>query len=217
MKELSLKYIVKEPKKYSEDTALLLLLHGYGSNEQDLFSFAQELDENLLIISTQAPLELGFNSYAWYTINFDTINGNYSDIPEAIKSREKIAIFIDELQQLYKIKPSNTILLGFSQGTILSYAIALNYPKKVQKVIALSGYINEKLLSGNLEDKDYHLLDFFISHGTVDQVIPISWAEKAPSFLQKLGIKTTFKTYPIGHGVSPPNFFDFKKWLEERV
>jgi len=217
MKELSLKYIIKEPKKYSENTTLLLLLHGYGSNEQDLFSFAQELDENLLIVSAQAPLELGFNSYAWYTINFDSSKGNYSDIPEAIKSREKIAIFIEELQHLYKIKPTNTILLGFSQGAILSYAIALNYPEKMQKVIAISGYINEKLLPENLKAKDYHLLDFFISHGNVDQVIPISWAEKAPSFLQNLGVKTTFKTYPVGHGVSSPNFFDFKKWLEERI
>jgi phospholipase/carboxylesterase len=217
MKELSLKYIVKEPKNYSENTTLLLLLHGYGSNEQDLFSFAQELDENLLIVSAQAPLELGFNSYAWYTINFNTAQGsNFTDIPEAIKAREKIAIFIDELQQLYHIQPSKTILLGFSQGTILSYSIALNYPEKVQKVIALSGYIHEKLLPENLNSKNYQKLDFFISHGTVDQVIPISWAEKAPSFLNNLGIKTIFKTYPIGHGVSPPNFFDFKKWLEER-
>jgi len=217
MKELSLKYIIKEPKNYSENTTLLLLLHGYGSNEQDLFSFAQELDENLLIVSAQAPLELGFNSYAWYTINFNNVGSNFSDIPQAIKAREKIASFIDELQNLYKIKPSKTILLGFSQGTILSYSIALNYPEKVQKVIALSGYINEKLLSENIKTKDYQKLDFFISHGTVDQVIPISWAEKAPDFLQKLGVKTTFKTYPIGHGVSPPNFFDFKKWLDERI
>lgn len=218
MKELSLKYIVKEPKKYSENTTLLLLLHGYGSNDQDLFSFAQELDENLLIVSAQAPLELGFNSYAWYTINFNTSQGgNFSDIPEAIKAREKIATFIDELQQLYNIQPSNTILLGFSQGTILSYSIALNYPEKVQKVIALSGYINEQLLPENINIKDYQKLDFFISHGSSDQVIPISWAEKAPNFLHNLGIKTTFKTYPIGHGVSPPNFFDFKKWLEERI
>lgn len=218
MKELSLKYIVKEPKNYSENTTLLLLLHGYGSNDQDLFSFAQELDENLLIVSAQAPLELGFNSYAWYTINFNTSQGgNFSDIPEAIKAREKIATFIDELQQLYNIQPSNTILLGFSQGTILGYSIALNYPDKVQKVIALSGYINEQLLPKNINIKDYQKLDFFISHGSSDQVIPISWAEKAPNFLHNLGIKTTFKTYPIGHGVSPPNFFDFKKWLEERI
>ena len=87
----------------------------------------------------------------------------------------------------------------------------------MQKVIALSGYINEKLLPENIKTKDYQKLDFFISHGTVDQVIPINWAEKAPSFLQNLGAKTTFKTYPIGHGVSPPNFFDFKKWLDERI
>jgi len=217
MKELSLKYITKEPEKITKNTSLLLLLHGYGSNEQDLFSFAQELDENLLIVSAQAPIELGFNSYAWYTINFNEVGKNFSDIPEAIKAREKIVTFIDELQNSYKIKPEKTILLGFSQGTILSYSIALNYPEKVQKIIALSGYINDKLIPENIDDSDYSSLDFFISHGTVDQVIPLEWAQKAPVFLQKLGAKTIYKTYPIGHGVTSQNFFDFKKWLEERI
>ncbi|WP_457619308.1 alpha/beta hydrolase [Lutibacter sp.] len=217
MKELALQYIVREPNKQTEKTSLLILLHGYGSNEEDLFSFATELPEDLLIVSARAPQSLGFGSYAWYTINFTANQGKFSDIPEAIEARERIATFIDEIQERYHIPPNKTFLLGFSQGTILSYAVALNYPQKVQKIIALSGYINPELLPEDINRKDYSGLDFFISHGNVDQVIPVEWAKKAPEFLNTLKIKNSYREYPVGHGVAPQNFSDFKKWIEERL
>jgi len=217
MKELSLQYISREPNTISEKTQLLILLHGYGSNEEDLFSFATELPEDLIIISARAPQNLGFGSYSWYTINFTTTEGKFSDIPEAIEARELIATFITEIQEKYHISPKKTFLLGFSQGAILSYAVALNYPEKVQKIIALSGYVNPELLPNNLETNDYSKLDFFISHGSVDQVIPVAWANKAPQFLNQLHIKNCYQEYPVGHGVAPKNFFDFKQWIEERI
>jgi len=217
MKELSLKYIVREPNNQTKNTSLLILLHGYGSNEEDLFSFATELPEDLLIVSARAPQSLSFGSYAWYTINFTANEGKFSDIPEAKSARDLISTFIDEVQERYQISPNKTFLLGFSQGTILSYAVALSHPEKVQKVIALSGYVNSELLPLNIETKDFSKLDFFISHGSVDQVIPAEWAKKAPLFLKDLKIKNSYKEYLVGHGVAPQNFFDFKKWIEERM
>lgn len=217
MKELSLKYIIKKPKEITKNTSLLILVHGYGSNEEDLYSFANELPSDLVIISVRAIQELGFGSYAWYTINFNSTQGKFSDIPEAIKARELIATFIKEVQEKYKITPQKTFLLGFSQGTILNYSVALNHPQLVQKVIALSGYVNPELLNDNIETNDLSKLDFFISHGSVDQVIPVEWANKAPAFLKQLNVKHSYQEYPVGHGVAPKNFFDFKKWIEDRM
>jgi len=218
MKEkLSLSYITREPKIKVENPSLLILLHGYGSNEEDLFSFASELPDELLIVSTRAPQNLGFGSYAWYAINFDNEQGKFSDIPEAIKARDLIGTFISEVQTTYNISTENTFLLGFSQGTVLSYAVALNYPKLVQKVIALSGYIMPDLLPDDMEHLNYSHLDFFISHGTVDQIIPREWGNKAPEFLNKFNIKNCYTEYPVGHGVGPQNFFDFKNWIENRM
>jgi len=217
MEKLSLHYIVREPKIKTENTSLLILLHGYGSNEEDLFSFASELPDDLIILSTRAPQTLGYGSYSWYTIHFNNPQGKFSDLPEAIKAREIIAVFVDEAQKKYKISPEKTFLLGFSQGTILAYAVALNYPEKVQKVIALSGYVNPDLLPNSLAEKDYSKLDFYISHGSVDQVIPVEWANKAPGFLKELNIKHSYKEFPVGHGVSPKNFYEFSKWIEERM
>jgi len=217
MEKLSLKYIVRKPKEQTKNTSLLILLHGYGSNEEDLYSFASELPSDLIIVSARALQDLGFGSYAWYTIHFNNTQGKFSDIPEAIKARDVIYKFIKEIQEKYTISPEKTFLLGFSQGTILSYAVALNHPETVQKVIALSGYVNPDLLPENMEKINYSKLDFFISHGNVDQVIPVEWANKAPQFLNQLNIKNCYQEYPVGHGVAPKNFFDFKKWMEDRM
>ena len=218
MINLSLEYLIRKPNISIENPPLLILLHGYGSNEQDLFSFAKELPEELLIISARAPLSMGFGSYAWYTIHFDASDASkFSDIPEAIKARDTIANFIDEILAHYKVDITNVFLLGFSQGTILSYAVALNYPEKVQHVIALSGYINPELIPNYLDKENYRNLDFYISHGTVDQVLPIEWAQKAPPFLDSLTIPNKYEEFPVGHGIAPQNFQNFTNWIKERI
>lgn len=213
---LSLYHLVREPKIKREKNPLLLLLHGYGSNEQDLFSFASELPDEYYVISARAPYDLQYGSYAWYAINFDADEKKFSDHEQAKTSRDLIAGFIDELIQNYAIDSQNVTLLGFSQGTILSYAVALSYPEKVQQVIALSGYLNAEIIANDYTGNNFSNLKMFISHGTADQVIPVDWARKAPAFLENLGIKTAYKEYPIGHGVSPQNFYDLKNWLENK-
>lgn len=217
MENLSLQYLVREPNEINEQTNLLILLHGYGSNEEDLFSFASELPNNLIIVSARAPQTLGFGGYSWYTIHFDNSDGKFSDIPEAIEAREIASKFITEVQERYAKTPEQTFLLGFSQGCILSLSVALNYPEKVQKVIGLSGYANFDILPKEFNNPNYKNLDFFLSHGSVDQVIPVEWARQTTKFLTEIKIKHSYQEYPVGHGVAPQNFFAFKKWIEERI
>ncbi|MCF6297355.1 MAG: phospholipase [Flavobacteriaceae bacterium] len=220
MKKLSLEYLIRNPKVDIENPPLLILLHGYGSNEQDLFSFAEELPKEILIISVRAPLSMGLEteSYAWYTIHFDsTDSSKFSDIPEAKDALHKIGIFIDEIIQEYKVNTNNIFLLGFSQGTILSTAFALNNPDKIHHVIALSGYVNQELLNKDIGISNFYNLDFFVSHGSVDQVIPVEWARKTPNFLNNLGIKNSYQEYPVGHGVAPQNFHALNEWIKERI
>jgi phospholipase/carboxylesterase len=213
--KLSLEYLIREPKIKLDKNPLLLLIHGYGSNEADLFSFATELPDEYYIVSARAPYDMQYGSYAWYAINFDADQNKFSDNEQARTSRNLIAKFIDELITNYPINTSDVTLIGFSQGTILSYAVALSHPEKVQKVVAMSGYINTEILEKDYLKNSFSNLRIFSSHGTVDQVIPVEWGRKAKPFLENLGINTTYKEYPIGHGVSTQNFYDFKKWLLE--
>lgn len=193
------------------------MFHGYGSNEEDLFSFASELPKELQVISVRAPYDLEPFGYAWYAINFDAEHGKWSDDEQGKKSRDKIVVFMDEAIAAYDLDEENITLLGFSQGTILSYAVALSFPEKVKNVVALSGYINEGILLEGYTEKDHSSLHIYASHGQVDQVIPLEWAQKTPDFLKKLDIDFTYEEFPIGHGVSQQNFYSFRKWLVERI
>lgn len=214
--ELSLEYKVREPKILLDKNPLLLLLHGYGSNEDDLFSFASELPDEYYVISARAPYDLQYGSYAWYAINFDADQNKFSDQSQAVLSRDLVVKFLEELKTKFPIDISNITLIGFSQGSILSYSIALSYPKIVQRVGALSGYLNLDTTFDNYQNNDFSNLKIFASHGTVDQVIPVEWARKTDPILKSLGINSTYKEYPIGHGVSPQNFYDLKSWLLEK-
>ena len=217
MPDFSLTFKTRQPKTNQSKPPLLIMLHGYGSNEEDLFSFADELPDDLLIISARAPLSLGFGSYAWYTIHFEEGSDKFSDIPEAKSALDLIDKFLAEIVKAFDVDENNIFLLGFSQGTILSTAYALNHPQKVNHVIALSGYVNEELVQKPLEIEAFKHLDFFVSHGSVDQVIPVDWARKTPGFLDKLKIGNSYKEYPVGHGVAPQNFYDLHAWVKERI
>ena len=212
---MSLHHLIRGPKTILDKNPLLLLLHGYGSNEEDLFSFAAELPSAYFVVSARAPYDMMYGSYAWYAINFDADENKFSDIEQAKNSRDLIVNFIDELISKYPIDANNVTLIGFSQGSILSYAVALSYPEKVQRLVAMSGYLNTEMATDNFKENDLSKLKIFASHGKVDQVIPVEWARKTEPALAALGISIVYKEYSIGHGVVPQNFYDFRNWLEQ--
>lgn len=210
-------FYIKRPSKRVKNAPLLVLLHGYGSDENDLFSFSNELPEELFIISLRAPHQLQPYGNAWYAINFDAQQNKWNDVHQAKASMKTITKCIDLACEKYELNTKNVSLLGFSQGCILSMALAINYPKKFKNVIGLSGYISLEFLENTMKSEDYNHLNFYCSHGSSDQVIPVEWARKTPTILNKLGIKHTYSEFPVGHGVAPQNFFEFKDWLKKRL
>ena len=211
---MSLQYLVREPKVKKAQNPLILLLHGYGSNAQDLFSFANELPADAYIVAAQAPHLLMYNAYAWYAINFEADEKKFSDIGQARTSREIVMRLIEELQEKYPIDSQDITLMGFSQGAILSYAVAVSYPEKIKKVVAMSGYFNEEIAVDDYATQDLSALQIFASHGLLDEVIPISWAVKSIEKLKEKNIHIVFKAYNVGHGVAPENFTDILNWLK---
>ncbi|MEF3079058.1 alpha/beta hydrolase [Winogradskyella poriferorum] len=207
-------HYIKRPSTLKENAPLLIMCHGYGSDENDLFSFASELPEELFVISLRAPYAMQPYGNAWYAINFDAEKGKWSDNVQARQSVDLIANFIDYACDIYPVNKDNVTLLGFSQGTILSLSVAMNYPEKLKNVVALSGYLNEDILPESIDKNKVSHLNIFSSHGYADQVIPVEWARKTPEYLKNLNINHTYKEYPVGHGVAPQNFYDFRDWLK---
>tara|TARA_B110000444_G_C18784907_1_gene569430 strand:- start:58 stop:720 length:663 start_codon:yes stop_codon:yes gene_type:complete len=199
-----------------KNTPLIIMLHGYGSDENDLFSFASELPSKYAIISLKAPYSLNPHGNAWYAIHFDNVDGKWSDDNQAINSRDRVVSVINEIIEKYPVDKNNITLLGFSQGTILGLSIALSYPEKIKNIIGLSGYVNEGILKEDYHKNDFKNLNIYSSHGTLDQVIPVEWARKTKKILSNIIPDLTYNEFPAGHGVSPQNFYDFKNWLEKQ-
>jgi|TARA_B100001094_G_C18033637_1_gene721408 phospholipase/carboxylesterase len=213
--QLQLEHQYRASNLNNPNAPLIIMLHGYGSDENDLFSFASELPSKYAIISLKAPYGLNPHSNAWYAIHFDNLDGKWSDDNQAIKSREMVVSTINEIIEKYPVDKNNITLLGFSQGTILGLSIALSYPEKIKNLIGLSGYVNIGILKEDYQENDFKNLNIYSSHGTLDQVIPLEWAIKTKKFLSNIVSNFTYNEFPVGHGVSPQNFYDFKNWLEK--
>src|SRR6516164_689677 len=140
--DLSLKYLFREPKVRSSKRKAIILLHGVGSNEKDLFSFADQLPDNCYIISPRGQFILSEGRYAWYNVDFSTGKPIINKEQEA-SSRDAISAFVKEIKQQYQI--DELYIGGFSQGAIMSYTIGLISPKEVTGIFALSGRVLEEI------------------------------------------------------------------------
>ncbi len=212
---LVLHSLVRQPKIKSDNPPLLILLHGVGSNEDDLFSFANQLPDQFLVVSARAPFTITEGSYKWYEINFSngkpTINKE-----EAEKSRILLNQYIEQLKTEYAIKGNNVYLCGFSQGAIMSFSIGLTNPKSIKGIIALSGRMLDEI--NPLIAKSTEFLDFqaLVIHGTQDDVLPIQNARNSQLKLNQLGIKFDYHELPMGHTVSTETLQLINEWLKNK-
>lgn len=193
----------------------LFLLHGYGSNEEDLFSFAGDLNRYFEVFSLRAPLNLPPFGYAWYEIDFEAPQGKWSNLEQADASLNLLRNFLDEAAREFGFPLENISLLGFSQGCILSLALALRHPHLFSRVVGLSGYLNRELLPDLPDWERIRQLRIYNSHGTEDPVIPVDWARETPRFLESQGVRVQYEEYPSGHGVAPDNYNSFLTWLTQ--
>lgn len=207
---MDLKYLVREPENINSKTTILFMLHGYGSNEEDLFSFRETLPKDWIIVSYRAPRDTDFEGFSWYDINFMNPD-EFIDVPQAEESLDALVKSMMGITNHYGLTENETHLCGFSQGGILCYALALRYPELFSKIACMSSYLEEKLINNKEISKDkkkIQNLRFFISHGTDDAVIPLEWARKTAEKMYELGPYFSFREYMSGHGVNQKNYMD---------
>jgi phospholipase/carboxylesterase len=125
----ALSFLLKQPLVKPQRSRAIVLLHGVGSNENDLFNLASQLPADLLIISPRGPFQIGNNRYAWYQVSFSN-NGPAVDHIQEEYSRRTLIQFIKQVKATYS--PDEIFIGGFSQGAIMSYSIGLTNPSLVQ-------------------------------------------------------------------------------------
>ncbi len=209
----SFKTIVHTPDIERDEHPVVFMLHGYGSHEEDLMALSEYFPAHYELVSLRAPIELGMGGYAWYSLNYNQAGELKGNLTEALKARDELIEYFSHYLLEHNINSRNAFLLGFSQGAILSYAIALNHPELFEKIACLSGYFWEELVGLKAQKSDYPLR-FFCSHGTYDDVIPVQWASKSVQILSHYGIACTYKEYPTGHFLSADNIKDLITFLE---
>ena len=208
-----LTYRVREPRIKATSRKAIILLHGVGSNENDLFSLADQLPDNLYVIAPRGPFTLGAGRFAWYNVDFSTGKPIY-DAKQEVSSRERIQQFVAQVKQLYQLDA--VYLGGFSQGAIMSYSIGLTHPQTVQGVIALGGRILDEIKPGVKTSGSLHKLPVFIAHGTQDNTLPIGYARAANHYLDELQMPVSYHEYPMGHEIYAAVLQDLNAWLTQQ-
>jgi phospholipase/carboxylesterase len=216
MKTLPLVYLVRQPIIEADTPPLLLLLHGIGSNEHDLYGFAPFLDGRFLIISVRAPNTLGPGSYAWFDADF-TPQGPVINPEQAEASRKTLITFLQEAVIAYSADPKQVYLMGFSQGAIMSASIALTRPELVAGAVLMSGRILPEIRSLIASKEELSGLPFLVVHGTADMVLPITHGRASRELLSSLPVDLAYHEYPMGHEVNQESLSEVSTWLTERL
>jgi phospholipase/carboxylesterase len=216
MNTLSLVHLVSQPKVEASTPPLLLLLHGVGSNEHDLFGLVPYLDKRFLIISARAPNTLGPGSYAWFEVDF-TSQGMVINPAQAEASRQTLIAFLKEAVKAYGVDPKRVYLMGFSQGAIMSASVALTRPELVAGVVLMSGRVLPEIQPLIASNEELTGLPFLVVHGTADMVLPISYGRASRQLLSSLPVKLTYHEYRMGHEVSQESLADVTAWLSARL
>jgi phospholipase/carboxylesterase len=218
-KLMILKYRYREPEKASgeiEKSPLLLLLHGIGADENDLFGIAPFLDPRFFVASARAPFSLSYGGYAWFEIYMEP--GNISiNIKQFLESKSMIHQFIGELITKHNLDADRIYLCGFSQGAMISLSSVLTEPEKFAGLVAMSGRSAAEMMPA--PESFERLKDFpiLVTHGVYDPVLPIDNGRETKELLSRLPVDLEYKEYQMGHEISEDSLGDVSEWLGKRL
>ncbi len=196
----------------------ILTLHGRGANAFDLLGLAPYLcGGKFLIICPQAPLETpigpGSVGYAWYPMSM----GGPPDVEAIFASRGRLQTFLEQCLKTYPIDPQKLALLGFSQGGVMAYSLALAESEKFAALAVLSSWLPKELLPRLEVNAAVQSLPTLVQHGTQDPMIQIDRARSSVETLRQLKVPLAYREYEMGHEIRPESLSELSSWLEEKI
>jgi len=214
--DLPLSYL-EQTQSDARNQPLVIFLHGFGSNEEDLFGIKDALPSTWTYLSARAPMPVDPQGYRWFTKTpgDGDYNGETADLQ---RSAALIEDFVRKATAKYHTHSDRVFLVGFSQGAIMSYEVGLRKPALVRGIAALSGSVLPVLKAELKPSESLGKLAIFIGHGTLDQALPYASATQANEVLVGLGLTPEFHGYPgMPHTVSETEVQDLKAWLENSL
>jgi phospholipase/carboxylesterase len=200
----------------------IIALHGWGASAHDLLGLAPLiLGGQALVICPQGPVMFGIEmegggampGYGWFPMS-----GGAELDPEAFATAGVVLRgFIEAACQLYPVDPRKTVLMGFSQGGVMAYDLALRDPGRYAGLVALSSWLPESLAKEIPKLPEHENFPIFVSHGTEDPMIPVERARESRDALLPFGVSLTLREYEMGHEIRPEALKDLLEWLESKV
>jgi phospholipase/carboxylesterase len=196
----------------------LLTLHGRGANAFDLLGLAPYVcGGKFMMLCPQGCLETAIGpdtvGYAWYPMSM----GGPPDVDAILRSQEKLKVFLDQALKSYPVDPKKLVLLGFSQGGVMAYSLALAEPGRFAALAILSSWLPRELLPRLNVTEAVQSLTTLVQHGTQDPMIQADRARSSVEMLRQLRVPLTFREYPMGHEISARSLAEFSVWLQETV
>jgi phospholipase/carboxylesterase len=189
---------------------LLVLFHGRGADEHDLYALLDALDPEgrLLGVTPRGPLSFPPGGAHWYALH----ELGYPDPATFDETYPRVADWLDGVREAYGIPPERTILGGFSQGAVMTYALGLGkgHPRPAA-LVALSGFV--PTVPGFELGLEPPLPPVAIGHGSYDQVIGVEWGRRARTLLEEAGALVLYREYPLPHSVDPTFLRELAAWL----
>ncbi len=198
---------ISRPAELPEPTIPLLLLHGHLGNENVMWTLAKPIPQGTLIIAPRAPMKMGVDQYSWHEISpqwpsletYQTLGDELLEAVRAWMNREGFTI-------------SQFDIMGFSQGGVMAYALAILYSELVRKVAVLASFIPQSWMKEGDRVSLAHQV-FFIAHGMKDDIVPIDKARHAAEWLEKKNAQVTFCQADTGHRISADCFNSLEKFF----
>lgn len=214
--DLPLSYL-EQTQGDARNQPLVIFLHGFGSNEEDLFGIKDALPSTWTYLSVRAPMPVEPRGYRWFTKTPG--DGDYDGVTADLHSSARlIEDFVVKATAKYHTMSDRVFLVGFSQGAIMSYEVGLRRPELMRGIAALSGSVLPVLKAELKPDAALGKLAIFIGHGTLDQALPYASGTRANEVLEGLGLKPEFHGYPgMNHTISEAEVQDLKAWLEKSM
>jgi phospholipase/carboxylesterase len=196
----------------------ILTIHGRGPNPFDMRGHAPYLcGGKFLMLCPQGPLETPIGpeavGYAWYPMSM----GGPPDIEAILSSRKKLQSFLDACLTSYPVDPKKLVALGFSQGGVMAYSLALTDPRRFAALAVSSSWLPKELVPRLSISDAVQSLPTLVQHGAQDPMIEVGRARSSVETLRQLKIPLTFREYEMGHEIRPQSLADLSAWLEEKV
>jgi phospholipase/carboxylesterase len=195
----------------------IFAMHGWGSSAMDLLGLAPFVaDGRFLVICPQGPheVEIGVvNGYGWYQMR----PGSRPDEEKVGPAVEQLRIFIDEASSRYPVDKRKIVVLGFSQGGMMAYNLAMRWPEKFAALVGIGTAFPEYLVELISNHETIQQLPTMVQHGRADPMLEIARARKSVETLRSLKVPVTFREYDCGHEVSADGVRDLSRFLVEKV